>query len=284
MHGNSMKRYRVTSFSFDSRPLWLTQSIPDHWDDNIRQQYLDMREQQIAVLESQYGEELIEHKIRNISDLGTSPFSIISYHTAFLRQIRSAFVGFAYYPALTGACALGERILNHMVLKLRGCYSDRPEYKRVHRKSSFDDWKLAIDVLECWDILLPPVVVRFRELHRLRNEVIHFRPELEEDPRTPALEAIRLIQEIIAEQFSAIPTQPWFIPDTPGESYIRKAAEQWPFVREFLLPSCPLVGPYHTVAEITSDRGFVIIDDYPYENREITDEEFAAMRLRYRSQ
>lgn len=56
----------------------------------------------------------------------------------------------ADYPALVGACALGERILNHLILDLRGAYAHTPEYKRVHRKDSFDDWRVPIDTLAAW--------------------------------------------------------------------------------------------------------------------------------------
>ncbi len=272
-----MKRYRVICLAFDSRSYWLTHDISDEWSDEVKQQHYETRARQIAELKREYGEYLAEDKIRNFADLGQSPFSIVSYHTEFLEQIRRAFVGFGYYPALTGACALGERILNHLVLKLREHYRDSPEYKQVCRKQSFDDWKRAIDVLDSWGVLLPEVVEAFRKLHCLRNGAVHFQLEVEKDSRSPALEAIRLVKDIISKQFSAFGDQPWFIPGIPGQSYISKEAENCPFVREFYLPCCAYVGPYHKVVEITPQMEFRIADNGPYEEREISDEEFAAL-------
>jgi len=44
---------------------------------------------------------------------------VIAYHNSFLRRVRDAFASGNYYPALTAGCALGERILNHLILDLR---------------------------------------------------------------------------------------------------------------------------------------------------------------------
>jgi len=271
-----MKRYRVLRFSFDSRSSLLTQEICVDWAEDIQRQHIENRNQQIAALQKEYGELLAEQKIANFADLGDNPFSIVSYHTAFLEQIRHAFVGFAYYPALTGACALGERILNHLVLRLREYYTDRPEYKRLYRKASFDDWKSAINALEAWGVLLPNVARAFRALQDARNAAIHFSPDLEQDQRGPALVAIRLVKEIVADQFSAFGTQPWFIPAVPGESYIKKEAEAWPFVREFYLPACVHVSPYHRVLEI-DEQGTWRIGDCECCERGISDEEYVAL-------
>jgi hypothetical protein len=38
-------------------------------------------------------------------------------------------------------------VLNHLLLALRGDYQHTPEYKRVYRKDSFDDWNVPIDAL-----------------------------------------------------------------------------------------------------------------------------------------
>ena len=87
----------------------------------------------------------------------------------------------AYYPALTAACALGERILTYLMLNLRDDFKAHPQYKRVYRRESFEKWDLAIDTLEVWDVLLPEVVTSFRELRDRRNKAIHFRPEVDQN-------------------------------------------------------------------------------------------------------
>ena len=101
-----------------------------------------------------------------------SPLSVLSYHNRFFRQARDAFVIGAHYPALTGACALGERILNHMVQDLEGSFRSTRQYKLVYDKDSFDDWEKAISVLEAWGVLLPEVVVDFRSLEAQRNAAL----------------------------------------------------------------------------------------------------------------
>ena len=63
------------------------------------------------------------------------------------------------YPALTGACALGERILNYLILNLRDDFHSTPEYKQVYRKDSFDQWDAPINALASWGVLLPEVAV-----------------------------------------------------------------------------------------------------------------------------
>ncbi len=49
-----------------------------------------------------------------------------------------------YHLALTAACALGERILNHLVLTLRDEFRSSPEFKRIYRSESFDNWEVAL--------------------------------------------------------------------------------------------------------------------------------------------
>ena len=186
----------------------------------------------------------------------------------------------AYYPALTGACALGERVLNHLVLALRADFRSTPEYKKIHNKQSFDNWLLAIDTLESWQVLLPDVVKAFRELAKIRHRAIHFNPKVDRNDRTLALEAIDCLGGIIVRQFGVLGPQPWFIPDTPGESYIKRNAETEPFVRSIYLPNCRRVGPKHTLD--LDGRVFKVRDDTKYEDREISDEEFRRLRKRAR--
>jgi hypothetical protein len=196
----------------------------------------------------------------------------------FFQQARRAFVIESYYPALTGACSLGERILIHLILNLRDDFNGTPQYKSVYRKESFDNWDLAIETLEAWRVLLPEAAENFRKLARVRNRAaVHFNPATDTNERGLAIEALTLLGEIISAQFSALGCQPWFL-NVPGEMYIKKVAESEPFVRRVYLPNCCLVGPYHEVASITPDLRFVIRDDHPYDEREISDEEFVALR------
>ena len=182
----------------------------------------------------------------------------------------------SYYPALTGACALGERILNHLILRLRNEFSHTPEYKRTHGKQSFSNWTESIRILNEWSVLLPSVVMFFRKLEVIRNRELHFNLETDTNDRAVALEAIGLVSQIVEEQFSGFGPQPWFITEIPGECYIKKQAEALPFVRHIYLPNCLLVGPFHTVG--FEKLRFTVTDAYEYQMTDITDDEFVELR------
>lgn len=271
-----MKRYRVLPRDFDARALSL-EPIPEHWDEEVKKLHQENRENTIEELKHQFGDWAGEIKIRNFIDLGTKPFSILAYHNRFLEQVRNSFVIGSYYPALTGACALGERILNYLVITLRDYYRETPEYKGVYRQSSFDNWPLVVGTLEAWGVLLPGAADKFRELGKKRNKAIHFSIQTERNDRELALEAIKLLQEIIADQFPSFGTQPWFF-WVPGECYIRKAWEEKPFVKTVYLPNCVYVGYKHRVESVFPK--WVINDQFEYGEKTLIDEEYAELRKR----
>lgn len=281
----------------------LAQEVKDDWEETIRNQWIENKQQVVDGLAQQYGTWDIDTKIANFLELGREAFSVVSFHNTFLRQCRDAFVAGDYYPALTGACALGERILNHLVLKLRDSHKGTSSYKRVYSKKSFDDWNMAIDVLEEWQIFINEEVFKawqtfvisrtrqsggetdlhtssgiadlFRTLYWLRNDSLHFRIDLDVETRGPALRAIQLLQDIVAAQFGVEGPLPWFIPGARGAHFIKKEYEHTPFIREFYLPACALVGPnYHVKTEANR---WQVSDPGPYEEEEISDEEFAAL-------
>ncbi len=275
-----MKRYRVLNFDLDSRALLLSLEIQPTWEPHVREQHRRNQINTIVGLVNEFGGAGSEAKIQNLVDLGSAHLSVLAFHNKFLYQIRSAFIIGAYYPALTGACALGERILNHLILKLRNFFRNTPEYKKVSGKQSFDNWTLAIETLNAWEVLLPEVVVAYRQLAEIRNQkAIHFNPEAETGDRQFALEAIRTLSEIIRRQFSGFGPEPWFIPNIPGKSFIKKEAETLPFIQTVYIPNCVLVGPYHQI-QVVQDQGgfrFVVEDNYAYEERDISDDEFAEL-------
>ena len=270
-----MKRYRVLSYDFDARANILNMEIKDDWDPQIKEQWENNKNQIKEGLIAEYGAYSAFGKIRNFCDLGALPISIIAFHNKFLRQAWKAFVIGSYYSALTSACALGERILNQLILHLREHFKATPQYKKVYRKDSFDDWDLAITTLADWHILLPDVIELFRELKGLRHRSIHFNPETDTNDRELSLNAMLKLSKIIQNQFSAFGTQPWFIEGIPGAAFIKKESENDPFVRKIVLPNCYLVGYLHTLEN--SPKGWVVHDDYEYEKKEITDQEFAEL-------
>ena len=269
-----MKRYRIFSFDFDSRAHGLGPA-KDEWDEKVKELHEENRKKAIEGFKYEFGTLSIDEKVNNFVSLNFKPFSVLSFHNKFLDQVRNSFVIGSYYPALTGTCALGERILNHLMLTFRDYHKDSPEYKKVYRKDSFDSWVLAIDTLESWQVLLPDPVDKFRGLSEKRNNAIHFNPETDHNDRELAIEAIHILQEIISGQFSAFGTLPWlFI--VPGECYIKKEWETNPFVKHIYLPNCELVGPKHEIKSMIPNT--VIDDQFEYEDKEITDEEYTELR------
>ncbi len=263
------------SFDFDARVNSLTVAIKDESEARVK----SMHEQNQRKIEEgliyEFGTLDDHRKKLDFVDLGAMPWSVIAFHNAFQRQIRTAFVMGAYYPALAGACGLGERILNHLVLMFREQFRNSASYKHVYSKDSFDNWELAIRALESWSILRPEVAQLFREFCVTRNRGLHFRPEVDSNARGAALEAIGQLNKIISEQFGCCASLPWLFP-VPGETYVRKSAECDPFVKGIYLPNCHLVGYKHRL-DLDAGR-FVLRDDDEYEECEITDEEFSRLR------
>ena len=252
--------------------------MKEQWDEQVKKLHEENRKKTIEGLIYQFGKWASEEKIQNFIDLGIKPFSVMAYHNSFLEEIRNAFVVGSYYPALTGACALGERILNHLIITLRDYYRATPEYKKVYRKSSFDNWTVIIDCLTAWEILLPEAANRLRQLSEERNRAVHFDIETERNVRQFSLEAIKLLQKVIAIQFSGFGAQPWFF-WVPGECYIKKEWERRPFVKHVYIPNCGYVGYKHRVESVIPQ--WVVNDQFQYEENSLTDEEFAELRKTY---
>jgi hypothetical protein len=287
-----MKRYRLLAVSFDTRVVVLKTEIEPEWGEDVRKLWSENRQKVKESIEQMHGAFDLERKLKDFADLDREPFSVIAFHNEFLRQCRFAFVAGSYYPALIGACALGERILNHMILRLRDYYKHCPSYKRVYDKESFDNWDLAIGALEEWGVFVKiddiareglnldrygdEVAYLFRELCGVRNNSIHFRIDLDAETREPALKAIHLLQEIVDKQFGMRGWLPWFIRGGSGAFYIKKSFEDNPFVREFYLPACAYVGPYHRAIPLRNGS-WQVEDPGPYPDRDVTDEEFVQL-------
>lgn len=267
------RRHVSWGMEFDSRALILTQNIDEHWEKTAKEQWRINQEQIREDLGRQFGELEINVKIENFISIGSKPISILSYHNQFFSQVRQAFIVGAYYPALVGACALGERVLNHLIIDLRDFYSSRKEYKRVYRKKSFDDWNVPIDTLSAWGVLLPDVAKEFRLLKILRDRSIHFNEKTYSTQKEDSLNAILRMRKIIEIQFGSYGSQPWFIKGTKGHKFISKEWEENPFVQTYFLRNCPFVGPLFSVEH--SENGWEFFDFHDYGEDQLTDEEFA---------
>ncbi|MGH0601590.1 hypothetical protein [Bacillus mycoides] len=259
---------------FDYRANFLDVEIKEDWEPHVKAMWEDIHRGVKEKFIMEFGVVNEEIKLKNLSEIGAKPSSIIAYHNRFFSQIRDAYIFGSYYPSLTGACALGERIFNQLILSLRDYYSQTPQYRRVYSKQSFDNWDLAIETLEAWNVLLPNALEAFKQLKEIRNRSIHFNFSTELSVKQDALTSIRLITSIIENQFSAsFSGQEWFIPGIPGGvAFIKKGAENRPFVREILIPNSELVGYKHVM--VNKDGVLVPNDPFEYNNSAISDEEF----------
>ncbi|KSB91745.1 hypothetical protein AS593_06905 [Caulobacter vibrioides] len=267
-HGR--RRHLCYSLDFDTRAM-LLEDPQEGWDEEPKRLHLENRTSLIESLGREFGTQHLERKLKNFAAIKTKPFSILAYHNRLFDEVRTAFVMGAYYPALVGACALGERTLNHLVLDLRDHYSHTPQYKKVARKCAFDNWALAIDTLKAWDVLLPAAEAPFRTLMKLRHRSIHFNASTYATLREDALEAVLQIREIIEQQFSSWGLRPWFIEGSLGHIFIKRDWEENPFVKTFYLPQCPFVGPNFA---ISFEQGLQYHDLHDYGDGAWSDEDF----------
>ncbi|WP_298876532.1 hypothetical protein [uncultured Bradyrhizobium sp.] len=221
-----MKRHLVYPIHFDTRSRVL-EDEQSTWTEEAKVLHRENRRRVVEGIEQQFGSRDLEQKVVDFRECRTLPFSIVSYHNRYYQQSRDAFVAGTYYPAATGACALGERILNHLVIDLREEFRDTPDYKRVYRKQSFDNWSLAIEVLSNWSALRGDTPQTFRQLNALRNILIHFDATIFDNERALALEALSLIGRLVSAQFGFFGNEHWWaIPGTRGAQFISKDAEK----------------------------------------------------------
>ena len=267
------RRYRTWGFDFDTRSVLLSTKIEEDWEESIKAQWHENHARIRDSLRHEFGEHALQRKIEDFVAIGAKPFSVLAYHNALFDQVRRAFTAGAYYPALTSACALGERILNHLVIDFRDLFKATPEYKRVYRKASFDNWELVISTLAAWEILLPDVAEQFSGLAALRHRSLHFNVETYDNLRGDALAAVGHIRTIVERQFGTFGTQPWYIEGILGASFVKRAFEDHPFVRRYLLQQSPFVGTRSRI-EFDENRRARFVDFFDYGDGGVTDEEY----------
>lgn len=192
-----------------------------------------------------------------------------------MKHVRVSFTSGAYYASLVASGALGERILNQLILTLRSDYADHPATTtKIATRQSFQNWPPVVEVLTKWGVIGPDTRSAFLELNRLRNDAVHYDRQLDEsNARAEALAAAKLIQSIVGAVFPPIGGPPRFIANTPGMGFIARDQERNPLVQHFYLPACILVSPNHRI-EPYSDQAS---DDDTYQDRfpELSDAEFA---------
>lgn len=143
---------------------------------------------------------------------------------------------------MTSAGALGERILNRLVIKLRVYYKSSKHYKKIWKKKSFDQWDYPVKVLLDWGVITERVSELFLKLKKYRNDSIHYNSNY--DFEANSHDAIKLLAQIIDRQFNYINRKDLFwVFNVPGEIWLRSEVSSNPFIIEFVLPHCVLLGP-----------------------------------------
>lgn len=220
-------------------------------------------------LSRHYGIENFNEKLKRFVNLNLYFIGIPEEYYDLLKHIVDAYCCGYFYPSIAGAGALGERILNRLIIKTKKYYTSSPHYKKIHNKKSFENWDMMVSILLDWNIINEEVAELFRELKRHRNDVIHYNEgyNFEEN----SLIAIKLLVEIINKQFSYIERKDlcWVF-DVPGEILVKSKVINDPFVIEFLLPHCIKITPYsNKVHEIKQNK--IILGN-------ISDEKFIELR------
>ena len=251
-----MKRYRATNFFIDCiRNIPVQEEIKPH-------------------VASRYGDLNLKEKFERYMSFKPPPLRVITEYHDLLQEIEDSFIYGLYYPALTSSCCLGERIFNILILRLRDYYKTSEHYKRIYRKESFDDWSKSVGILWDWRVIASDdIKIKYEELKSIRHEVIHFNKL--EDIEAKALNALRIIYDITT-YFFAVGHRDDIYFWTPGEIYIKKIAEQNPFVREMIIPHCILTGYGHIIETVNGQH--VLRDEVAYACKEISDEEFIELR------
>lgn len=268
----------IHGITFDTRAMMLTATINPDWEPEIIAQHERNRTNIRIGLIHQYGNDDHERKVADYGALGPAPWSAVDRHNEFMAQIRSAFTIGAYYPALIGASALGERLLNELVIRLRDDYRDHPATRSVASRQSFSNWSECITALVGWNVLDDQTATQFNDLRKLRNANVHYGAHLVgTDGREQALDAVLLIQNIIEALFAPHGGPPRFIADVSGYSFLALDAEKDPFVHRFLIPAAVLLSPNFRMTHNPQVDWFDVYDDTTYQDEYSTldDAEFA---------
>ncbi len=255
------RRHRLMSFYVETRRSFFKTDEPiDESDDMFRH------------LKAELGEHDFDSKFARWKQIDYPPLGLIDEYPEKLSQIINTFsVGYSY-PAVTSACCLAERILNRLVLRCRDHFKSHPDYKKIYRKDSFDDWGRMLDLIEDWTLIPQKAISLFRELMPVRHETIHYNKAYDFDAVAP--DAVNKLIAAVTEVFGVTNRKDIFLVfDIPGEVWVRSEAEALPFVKEFVIPHCYFAHAVHdidfAVGKVTERLG---------KTGPLTDHEFVELR------
>ncbi|PQJ11959.1 hypothetical protein CJD36_009205 [Flavipsychrobacter stenotrophus] len=222
--------YKVIGVVFDFTVNNLKDNSPQHVRDSIANQ-----------LKEEWGGLDFEDKLQRFIKLNHAFYGTPDEYYQLLRPIVSSYCCGNFYPSITSAGALGERILNRLVLKTRDYFKSSQYYDLSIQKSS--NWPTLIKALIEWKVISEDIGDAFTKLKKYRNDSIHYNAGY--DFEGNSYEAIKLLLEIVDKQFNYLNRKDLFWAfDCPGEVLVRTSALSDPFVKEFVLPYCRLITPF----------------------------------------
>lgn len=224
--------HRVLGYAFDATVNNLKPDIPDAHKQEIKKH-----------LENKWWANDFDKKIERFIKLDLSFIGVPDEYYHLLQPIISSYCCGYFYPAMTSAWALWERILNRLLIKLREYYKKSKHYKKIYNKRSFDKWEYPIEVLKDWWVISDEVAKLFLKLKKYRNDSIHYNEGYDFENNSHA--AIKILAQIIDSQFNYMSRKDLFwVFDIPGEIWLKTDVVEMPFVKEFILPHCSLLWPY----------------------------------------
>lgn len=258
--------YRVLGYALDTR-VTVFKSTPQN----------EQTKQLKATFRQAWGEADFDAKFQRYLDLNLVLFGVPDEYYKLLSPVVSAYCCAYFYPAMTSAGALGERILNRLVIKTRDYFKHSPRYKKVYNKTSFADWDLPIELLAEWKIISDEVAKAFSGLKKYRNDSIHYNEGY--DFEANSHDALRLLGEIVNRQFNYTSrTDLLWVFNVPGEIWVRTSALDDPFAKEFVIPHSLPFTAYCEPTASPAQKG----RNAP--TKPLTDEEFISLRIAWRNQ
>lgn len=252
--------YRVGNFNLDTRRGFYDLDIDE-----------SMKESSILPLKAQWGELNFDKKFKRYRKIEFSFLGIPEEYFDLLNEIVNSYISGYFYPSITGAGSLGERLLNRLVTRLRTYYKKSKSYEKIKKGKSFTNWPTMIEALSEWHIISDEVAELFKKLKKYRNDSVHY--NVGYDFEENSLTAIELITSIIDKQFNYMKRKDLFwVFDIPGEIWVKNSAVEDPFVKEFVLPHCWLLTPY----DEPMAKPPVKATNVP--TKPLTDEEFIKLR------
>lgn len=122
--------YKVFGFALDTRVRILN-------NDSIKKVHGNI----IKGLKDEWGKLEFSKKLERFKELGLSFLGILDEYYNLLWDVVSNYCCGRFYSAMTSAGALGERILNCLIIKARDYHKASHHCKIIYRKTSFDQWE-----------------------------------------------------------------------------------------------------------------------------------------------